>query len=119
VDDEDAIRRVATRLLTREGYTVVACANGPDALRAVEDPTSDIYAAMLDVVMPEMSGFELFRQLRERRPSLPVVFVTAYADQEHFARIRGPGVRLLEKPFEIERLAAVIREVVREMEMTA
>jgi signal transduction histidine kinase/DNA-binding response OmpR family regulator len=117
VDDEDAIRRVASRLLTRQGYTVIACANGVDALRAIDDPTLELHVAMLDVVMPDMSGFELFRRLRERRPCLPVVFVTAYADQDEFARVRGPGVRLVEKPFEIERLVEVIREAASEMEV--
>jgi PAS domain S-box-containing protein len=107
VDDEEAVRNVTVRILERNGYRALTAANGPDALVLAE--SHDFTALLTDVIMPEMSGRELAQHLSERRPGLPVLFLSGYSQG-----LFGPGqgfddtFTLIQKPFNerelIERL---------------
>ena len=77
VDDTPRNRKLLADLLTASGYEVVLAASGPEALQRVADERPDL--VLLDVVMPQMSGYEVCRAIRARPQSavLPVVMVTA------------------------------------------
>jgi CheY-like chemotaxis protein len=80
VDDEDGVRRFVERVLQGAGYTTVVASSGPDALRvAAGIDTLDM--VVTDVMMPEMSGCELARRLRQSNPDLKVLYVTGYSDR--------------------------------------
>src|SRR5579862_8314105 len=81
VEDDAAVREMLQQMLTRLGYTVVAAQNGVEAFQTFEVQQQDISLAILDVVMPKMSGPEVFAKLHQIKPDLPVIFASGYAEQ--------------------------------------
>lgn len=77
-DDEMAIRLLYSEELKEEGYEVYTAANGREALEIIEKVPLDL--VILDIKMPEMDGIEALRQIKEKKPGLPVVLSTAYGD---------------------------------------
>jgi len=77
-DDEMAIRLLYSEELKEEGYEVYTAANGREALDIIENVPLDL--VILDIKMPEMDGIEALRQIKEKKPNLPVVLSTAYGD---------------------------------------
>ena len=112
VDDNTIVRRATVTMLQRLGYQAKGVAGGEEALRMVQDAPGLWVAVVLDLVMPDRSGAETFRELTTIRPDLPVVVSSGYAPN-HFLRDedrrRIPVV--LHKPFTLERLRRVLAEV--------
>ena len=107
VDDQAANLRVVTMLLTRQGYEVIAAANGEEALALYADDPPDLI--LLDMMMPGMDGFEVMQALRAHGTPLraPVVFVTAAHDRDLLLRAFEAGVvDYVTKPFLPEELLA-------------
>ena len=100
VEDEDAVRAVVTRILTRAGYQVIPAANPKDALEVICNPAVHIDAMLTDVVMPDMSGPQLAARIRDIRPQVPVLLMSGYTAG---ALPGGPaasaGLPLIRKPF--------------------
>jgi two-component system cell cycle sensor histidine kinase/response regulator CckA len=110
VEDADGLRELTSRLLRREGYTVLVAANANEALELFERDAS-IDVLLTDVVMPGFSGPELAKQLVEQRPALKVVYMTGYTDDAIVRHgVLSPGIALLQKPFTSETLSRKIRE---------
>jgi two-component system, cell cycle sensor histidine kinase and response regulator CckA len=104
VEDQDVVRRLASRLLVERGYRVVEASTPAEAL-ALDD---DWDLLLSDVVMPGMSGPELAEALAERRPAAAVLFVSGYTGAGvGAAALPGP---LLGKPFTPSELAHAVRE---------
>ncbi|MDP3802772.1 response regulator [Brevundimonas sp.] len=96
VDDDDAVREVTAGLLTDLGYDVVEAGSGGAALDLIERH-DEIRAVVLDFAMPGMNGADLARELRARRPRVPILFATGYADAE---ALTGVGDhQIVHKPF--------------------
>jgi PAS domain S-box-containing protein len=115
VEDDDAVRSVAQRILTSHGYAVLAAAGGAAALRLHDETTPPVDLVLTDVVMPEMSGAELARQLRARHPAIRVLFMSGYTGEAAIRqRVLEPGAAFIEKPFAPEALAAKVREILDE-----
>ncbi|CAN5160772.1 hypothetical protein BH09MYX1_BH09MYX1_07140 [soil metagenome] len=106
VEDEDQVRRVASRILTRAGYRVIEAANGREALAICATPETEIDLVLSDVVMPVMGGPELAERLSGFRPRLNVVFMSGYSESEPLSHF---GV-FLPKPFSPTQLLEVVRE---------
>ena len=104
VEDEVAVRRVARRVLTREGCTVLEAANGEEALALVDQHDGAIDVVLSDVVMPDMGGIELQKRLGERYPDIGMVLTSGYSEAEVQGDIRGMGVTFVPKPFTPESL---------------
>jgi len=104
-EDEPGIRKQLGRLLPRLGFQVESAPDGASALAAFEAAPDSFDLVLTDIVMPGMQGPDLARQLRARRPSLPVIFMTGYADIEA-AALSGP---LLRKPFSVPDLEEALR----------
>ena len=113
VEDDDAVRALAERVLRRHGYTVDAAESGPAALERVECgdiPRPDVLVT--DVVLPDMSGPDLARRLAERWPGIPVVFMSGYTEDEVIRQDLASGSDVfLPKPFTPAALARTVREV--------
>lgn len=112
VEDEAPVRESVRRLLEGHGYTVIEAQNGTDALRLYDGSSTEIDVVLTDLTMPGMGGYELVEQLRSRRPSLRVVFMSGYA--ERVITSNGavpPGTGYVEKPFSVETLMQRLREV--------
>src|ERR1700689_4178671 len=77
-DDEPTVLRTVTYALTRYGYEVIPVADGPAALRACRQREGPIHLALLDIVMPGMTGPELFECLLNLHPKIAVLFMSGY-----------------------------------------
>jgi two-component system OmpR family response regulator len=113
VDDEPTVRELLSATLRFAGFTVASAATGGEALDAARDQTPDL--VLLDVMLPDMDGFEVIRRLRElTRPAVPVLFLTARDSAED--KINGltlGGDDYVTKPFNLEELIARIRAILR------
>jgi two-component system, cell cycle sensor histidine kinase and response regulator CckA len=111
VEDEDAVRRMTSQMLTRSGYRVLAAATPAEARELFTRCRSEIDLLLTDVIMPEMHGPELADLLLADRPDLPVLFVSGYSDAMP-ARGSGEGNRrFLAKPFTITAVTGAIAEL--------
>ena len=106
VDDDEDIRRVLVESLDALGYDVVEAHDGPSGLKALDTHAPDLM--MIDFAMPGMNGAEVAKAARERRPELPIVFASGYADTAAIEGVVGPEVPLLRKPFRMDQLQAVV-----------
>ena len=106
VDDDEAVREVTAAILEDLGYSVSEAEDGPSALEALERG-SRVDLLMADFSMPGMNGAELTRQVQERRPGMPVLLVTGYADARAVEAVGEE--RIVLKPFRNEDLARKIR----------
>ena len=107
VDDEPTIRTVQRRALEAEGYVVTEAGSGLEGIAALDQPTTiDLLLADLD--MPGLGGDEMVRQIRTKRPDLPVLYVTGHIDRLMDARPLWEGEAFLEKPFSLEGLREAV-----------
>ncbi len=115
VEDEDAVRRLAERILLGAGYRVLTATNGGDALLLCETHVGPIDLLLTDVVMPLMSGRSLAERLASLRPRLKVLYMSGYTDDAiaHHG-VLAPGTRFLSKPFTAVELAGKVREALDE-----
>lgn len=106
VDDDADVRSFLADALDELGHDVTACDCGEAALAEVDRGAPDLL--LLDFAMPGMNGAEVARAVRARRPGLPIVFVTGYAETEQLQAAVGGDVRVLRKPFSVDELTAAI-----------
>jgi two-component system cell cycle sensor histidine kinase/response regulator CckA len=104
VEDEDMVRAVAERALARAGYTVITAAQGEEGLERF-DELEKVDLVISDVVMPTMDGPAMVRAMRTRRPGLPVLFMSGYAEEQLRQSIDIDDVSFLPKPFSVAQLA--------------
>jgi two-component system sensor histidine kinase/response regulator len=109
VDDDENILNLERAILAHEGFEVIAATSAKEALEAVAGQSVDLI--LLDIVMPEMDGFELCLQLKAdpRFKDVPVVFLTARGGGEALAEgFESGGVMYIRKPFTAAKLLAVV-----------
>ncbi len=112
VEDQDAVRRVAERILQRHGYEVLAAASGAEALELAERLEGHIDLLFTDVMMPGMNGVELAKRLLALRADVKVLFASGYTGDylSAHAELRI-GNNLVYKPYQGEALARRVREI--------
>jgi len=111
VDDEPGILRLIKLELSTQGFRVITATGGAEALKLAEEQQPDI--ALLDIVMPEITGLELMRRLRERS-QLPIILLTAKGGE--LDKVRGLEMGAddyIAKPFSPDELSARVRAVLR------
>jgi two-component system OmpR family response regulator len=112
VDDEPNIVDVISMALRYQGFDVSSAANGSDALRAVEDFRPQVM--VLDVMLPDMEGFEVAERLGAARGDVPIIFLTARdATADKLRGLTTGGDDYMTKPFSLEELVARIRNLLR------
>jgi PAS domain S-box-containing protein len=110
VDDEESMRTMAARILSRNGYLVREAADGAAALRLAGDPAEQVDLLVTDLVMPGMLGNEVIERLREQRPGVPALLVTGSAGQvPDFPGIAASDLDIVQKPFTEAALLARVR----------
>lgn len=115
VEDDDAVRRVAKRIIEESGYQVLEAAFPSVAQTICDQPTPRIDLLLVDVVMPEMDGPALARDLLEKRPDLRVLFMSGYAKQSaNDLESKGLGANFIEKPFSPAALIRAIQSALHE-----
>jgi CheY-like chemotaxis protein len=115
VDDEEIVRDPASRLLAKLGFTVLTAANGREALEVFRAHKDEIACVILDLTMPEMSGEETFRQLRQIRSDVKVILSSGYGETETIRSFPGRGPEaFIQKPYQLRHLVSKLREVLGE-----
>lgn len=111
VEDEDMVRSVAVRSLTRFGYTVLEACNGLEALDVLAGHEGRIDIVVSDVVMPEMDGPAFLKEVRKTHPDLKIIFVSGHTNEAFRASVdENETFAFLPKPFSLPQLAAKVKE---------
>lgn len=111
VEDEDAVRGVAAKLLRARGYEVIEAASGEEALELAEEYAGKIDLMISDVVMPGMQGPDLLKHARIYLAGAPVMFISGYAEAEFSNLLEGEeNVSFLPKPIDIKTLAERVKQ---------
>lgn len=113
VDDEEAVRRFACRVLERAGYGIFEATDGIEAMEVIQAQTVPLEVVVSDIVMPRMNGVELMQALFVSHPELPVILMSAYgaAALSEFGITTPCGI--LMKPFPGERLLAEVSRCIQ------
>ena len=112
VEDEPAILSMTAAMLNRLGYHVLAVSTPGEAMRVAEGHPSEIHMLMTDVVMPEMNGRDLAKNLLALNPHMRRLFMSGYtADVIAHHGVLDKGVNFIQKPFTMKILAEKIREI--------
>ena len=111
-EDEKDLNNIITKTLTKNGYSVDSCLNGTDALYYLENTEYDV--AILDIMMPGLTGMEILSRLRKQGNTIPVLFLTARdAVSDKVAGLDAGANDYLTKPFAFDELLARIRVLLR------
>ena len=110
VEDEDMVRAVAERALTRAGYDVTSAADGEEGLAAIANGDG-FDMVVSDVVMPGMDGPAMARAIRKVKPDLPFLFMSGYAEEQLRNDIDLPNMHFLAKPFSVAQIGDAVRDV--------
>jgi two-component system, cell cycle sensor histidine kinase and response regulator CckA len=112
VEDEQAVRNVATRVLRNQGYFVVAACNGEEALALADKVGGAIDLVLTDVIMPDMPGPELVKRIWQRWPGIGVIYMSGYAQDDKIrAEMADRETAFLQKPFSADSLLITVRQV--------
>ncbi|HNV68142.1 MAG TPA: PAS domain S-box protein [Candidatus Ozemobacteraceae bacterium] len=113
VEDEDSLRKLIVRFLTKQGYVVPAYPSGESALEALADPQAKPPALLItDVILPGITGRVLAEKLRQRFPELPVLFTSGYSDEVIETHgVFKDGLEFLPKPYTPYVLAQHVRKI--------
>ena len=105
------MRAFAARALASRGYKVLEAASGVEALEVMKEAGGKIDLVVSDVVMPELDGPSLLRELRKTRPDLKIIFVSGYAEDAFKKNLpEGENFHFLPKPFSLKQLAIAVKE---------
>src|SRR6202035_2998667 len=119
VDDEEGLVRLAEEVLASLGYEPVGCLGALEALRVFRAAPERFDAVVSDVIMPDMTGPELVRELRRLQPALPVILMSGYGGPDLQAQAQAAGAQaVLMKPLAAAELAACLASVLHEIRGT-
>ena len=108
VDDDSSVRATIGHALSALGYVVREAPDGPTALEIVR--AEDLGLVILDYLMPGMDGAEVAREIAALDPELPIVFSTGHAALRALRAAAGDDVKVLEKPFTLDELEALLHD---------
>jgi CheY-like chemotaxis protein len=109
VDDEEAVRRLACRMLTWTGYQALEASHGREAIATIEQHAGGVHLVLTDIKMPGMSGRELGRHVEQRWPGKPILYMSGFASEVFENGLLEPGAPFLSKPFTQDDLAQKVR----------
>ncbi len=112
IEDEEAVRKVASRILKKRGYRVLEASRGDEAIRLYEESKEKIHLVLTDVVLPGMSGPQLIGKLRGIKDDFKVLYMSGYTDDMVVLNgALGKGANFIQKPFTFNLLSRKVREV--------
>jgi two-component system, cell cycle sensor histidine kinase and response regulator CckA len=112
VEDEQAVRTVATRVLRNQGYFVLPACNGEEALSIADQVNGAIDLVLTDVIMPDMAGPAMVRQILEKWSGIRIVYMSGYAQNDKIrSEMADRDTSFLQKPFSADSLLLTVREV--------
>jgi PAS domain S-box-containing protein len=109
-EDDASVRELARETLTRAGYTVLLAANGAEALAVFQQHAAQVKLLLLDVVMPELGGREVYDHIHAEHPHLAAVFASGYSENAiHTNFVLQEGMKLIRKPYNTAELLRAVR----------
>jgi len=112
VDDEAVIIEVGQAMLINMGYQVLIAGSGKEALQLYRSERTGVDLVILDLILPEMDGGEIFDRLREMNPEVKVLLSSGYSINDQATQILERGCRgFIQKPFTLQELSQKIREI--------
>lgn len=115
VEDDETVRKLSRRILTKNGYTVLEAQNGEDALRVSKGYDGQIELMITDVIMPRMGGQEAAEQIRRFRPRMKIIYMSGYTDTAILDHdILAKEINFIQKPFSPENLTRLVQRVMDE-----
>ncbi len=109
VEDEEAVRKFAARALSRQGYKVLEAGSGTEALEVFMAAEQRVDLVVSDIVMPEMDGPTLLKELRRSQPDLRIIFISGYAEDALKTLDDNDDFMYLAKPFQLKDLVATVK----------
>lgn len=110
-EDDDMVRAQAARVLRGAGYQVLEAGDGRQAVELFQRHAEDVDLVLLDVVMPNMDGWQTYFRIDQHKPNVKALFTTGYAASVLPSDFAGRGQQLLNKPYKPQQLLAVVRSV--------
>ncbi len=114
VDDEEAVLRVASRILRNHGCDIVTASDGRSAVEIFRQRADEFDLVLLDLTMPEMSGDEALAAMRRLRPDVCAVLTSGYHDSEVIGRLQRPPAAFLKKPYTVESFGEILQLIHRQ-----
>ena len=111
VEDEEQVRTLIVRVLEKRGFNVLQAENGRRALEVARTRLTDISLVITDIVMPEMGGAPLLKELRALRSDLPFLCMTGYTREEVSSSDSLPDAQFIEKPFTPNALLSEVENI--------
>jgi len=112
VEDEEAVRQLASKVLRSQGYQVLEAKDGRQAIAAAKGYADPIHLLLTDIVMPEFSGAQLAQRIKDIRDEIKVLYMSGYTDEAIIHHgVLAANIAFLQKPFTPEQLARKVREV--------
>ena len=111
VDDEEAVRHLASRMLTFTGYQALEASHGREAIATIEQHAGAIHLVLTDIKMPGMSGPELGRHVEQRWPGKPILYMSGFASEVFQGGLLEAGAPFLSKPFTQDDLTQKVRSL--------
>ncbi len=122
VEDEEEVRKLVAKSLKNQGYKVLEASQGKEAFSLCEEQGGPIHLMVTDVVMPEMTGVELAKHIKQVYPEMKVLYMSGYTSDRVFAincEKVEKGIEFIQKPFTVYKLARKVREVLDKQFSTA
>jgi CheY-like chemotaxis protein len=114
-EDEELVRNLAQRILEQAGYTVLAATDGAEALQLFRQNRAAIRLVLLDAAMPNLSGCEVFAQIRAESPETKILLASGYARETVLADMEpGAELHFIAKPVDMATLLRTVREAIEE-----
>jgi len=110
VEDEETVRKVIERLLTKLGYEVESASDAEEAIEIFTERNEEFDLVLTDVVMPGLTGVEMSEVLKEQRPDMRFLFTSGYTSKELGGNPEAPPEPFLPKPFSMDELSRSVRE---------
>ena len=112
IDDEEAIRITASKMLETVGYDTICAVDGVSGCELYKSRQAEIKAVLLDMVMPGISGLETYQKLREINPKIKVLMTSGYTNDARVQKALASGAdNFVKKPFSLNKLSSKMREV--------
>jgi len=109
IDDEKSILDLLSAVFEKEGYLVETCLSATRAVELIE--TQDFDMIISDIKMPRMSGMELLRYVRDKRPDIPIVMITAYGTiKQAVEALKAGAMDYIVKPFDVDELKIIVAQ---------
>jgi CheY-like chemotaxis protein len=110
VEDEEAVRKVIVKCMSRLGWKTIEAVDGEEAVRAHRDHVGKIDLLLSDYLMPKVNGLDAARQIRSRSPKLPVILMSGFTNEATVDSFRAEGFdHFLKKPFQLQDLRDMLQ----------